>query len=132
MKLSQYAKNVGVTWRTAYSYFKEGSIRGAYQRGTIVVPYAVAINPAEHIIVYARVSSAENKPNLESPADRMVQFCNAKGWCVHEIVKECASGLNDARPKSVSLTAFSFGESRAIGLGDGSETCYVSAFRNHP
>jgi predicted site-specific integrase-resolvase len=29
----------------------------------------------------------------------MVQFCNAKGWCVHEVVKECASGLNDCRPK---------------------------------
>ena len=38
----------------------------------------------------------------------------------------------DRMSQSVSLTAFSFGESREIGLGDGSETCYVSAFRKHP
>ncbi len=28
-----------------------------------------------------------------------MQFCNAKGWVVSEVVKECASGLNDSRPK---------------------------------
>jgi len=101
MKLSQYAKKVGVTWRTAYSYFRSGSIQGAYQMpsGTIIVPDDIVSSTEEHIIVYARVSSAENKSNLESQADRMVQFCNAKGWCVHEVVKECASGLNDTRPK---------------------------------
>ena len=101
MKLSQYAKKVGITWRTAYTHFKAGSIQGAYQlpSGTIIVPDTVANDLSEHIIVYARVSSAENKSNLESQADRVVQFCNARGWCVHEVVKECASGLNDTRPK---------------------------------
>ena len=101
MKLSQYAKRIGVTWRTAYSYFKGGSIQGAYQlpSGTIIVPDEVSADSVEHIVVYARVISAENKSNLESQADRVVQFCNARGWCVHEVVKECASGLNDSRPK---------------------------------
>ena len=101
MKLSQYAKKIGVTWRTAYSYFKAGSIPGAYQlsSGTIIVPDDVIEDSEEYVVVYARVSSAENKSNLESQADRVVQFCNARGWQVHEIVKECASGLNDSRPK---------------------------------
>lgn len=101
MKLSQYAKKIGITWRTAYTHFKDGSIQGAYQlpSGTIIVPDDVVNNSAEHIIVYARVSSAENKANLESQADRVVQFCNARGWQVHEVIKECASGLNDSRPK---------------------------------
>lgn len=53
----------------------------------------------EHNIVYARVSSSENKNNLETQARRVVDFCNAKGWIVHEIIKETASGLNDERPK---------------------------------
>jgi len=53
----------------------------------------------EHVIVYARVSSSENKQNLETQAQRVSQFCNANGWVVHEIIKECASGLNDNRPK---------------------------------
>ena len=101
MKLSQYAQKIGVTWRTAYSYFKAGSIPGAYPlpSGTIIVPDDVIEDGEEHVVVYARVSSAENKSNLESQADRVVQFCNARGWQVHEVVKECASGLNDSRPK---------------------------------
>lgn len=49
--------------------------------------------------MYARVSSSENRSNLESRADRLQQFCSAKGWVVNEVVKECASGLNDNRPK---------------------------------
>jgi predicted site-specific integrase-resolvase len=53
----------------------------------------------DYTIVYARVSSSENKPNLDSQADRISSFCSAKGWVVNEIVKECASGLNDSRPK---------------------------------
>ena len=40
MKLSQYAKKMGVTYQTAHKWFKEGRIDGAYQlsTGTIVVP----------------------------------------------------------------------------------------------
>jgi len=101
MKLSQYAKKIGITWRTAYSHFKDGSIQGAYQlsSGTIIVPDDIVADTPEYVVVYARVSSAENKSNLESQADRVVQFCNARGWQVHEVIKECASGLNDTRPK---------------------------------
>ena len=36
---------------------------------------------------------------MESQADRLQKFCEAKGWIVNEVVKECASGLNDNRPK---------------------------------
>ena len=40
MKLSVYAQKLGITYRTAWSYFQQGMIPGAYQTptGTIVVP----------------------------------------------------------------------------------------------
>lgn len=40
MKLSTYAKRLGVTYRTAWSHFKQGIIPGAFQlpTGTIIVP----------------------------------------------------------------------------------------------
>jgi predicted site-specific integrase-resolvase len=40
MKLSQYAKILGISYRTAWNYFKQGSIPGAYKlpSGTIIVP----------------------------------------------------------------------------------------------
>lgn len=100
MKLSTYAKKLGVTYRTAFSYYQQGIIKGAYQlpTGTIIVPDETKENE-EYTIIYARVSSGENKSNLESQSKRLQQFCEANGWIVNEVVKECASGLNDKRPK---------------------------------
>ncbi len=39
-KLSEYAKDHGLTYKTAYVHFKKGLIQGAYQlpTGTIVIP----------------------------------------------------------------------------------------------
>ena len=55
------------------------------------------------VAIYARVSSSENKDNLESQAERLISYCNAKGYKVSKIVKEIGSGLNDKRPKLESL-----------------------------
>lgn len=40
MKLSGYAKKLGVTYRTAWNHFKAGKIEGAFQlpTGTVIVP----------------------------------------------------------------------------------------------
>ena len=53
--------------------------------------------------VYARVSAAENRPNLETQAERLVGYCAAKGYQVHQVVKEIGSGVNDSRPKFLKL-----------------------------
>lgn len=106
MKLSQWAKKHSVTYRTAWNYYKAKTLVGAYElpSGAIMVnetPEHVA--KPDYVVVYSRVSSSENRANLESQAQRMVDFCNAKGWSVQEVVKECASGLNDRRPKLQKL-----------------------------
>ena len=63
MKLSEYARQVGVTYKTAYQWWKAGQL-DAYQlpTGTIIVrePKAVAAGAA----LYARVSSAEQKDDM--------------------------------------------------------------------
>jgi predicted site-specific integrase-resolvase len=40
MKLSSYAKKLGICYKTAWNHFKAGEIPGAYQlvSGTIIVP----------------------------------------------------------------------------------------------
>ncbi len=106
MKLSDYAKTLGLTYMTVYKMFKNNQIAGAYQlpTGTIIVPdTATAVNKEEHTVVYARVSSSENQSNLDSQAERLSKFCESNGWTVNEIVKECASGLNDKRSKLQKL-----------------------------
>jgi predicted site-specific integrase-resolvase len=101
MKLREYAKLKGVCKRTAYLWFKKGKIEGAYQLpgGMVIIPDPEPIVIREHTIVYARVSSAENKTNLDTQAQRLCDFCAAKGWIVHRVVKEIGSGLNDTRDK---------------------------------
>lgn len=106
MKLSEYAKRNSITYQSAWNHFKNGLIPNARQlpSGTVVVDEDVIVkHKPGHIVVYARVSSSENKSNLDSQAERLVQFCNAKGWSVNEVVKECASGLNDNRPKLAKI-----------------------------
>jgi predicted site-specific integrase-resolvase len=57
------------------------------------------------VAVYARVSSSENKQNLDTQAERLISWCNAQGWSVGKVVKECGSGVNDQRPKFLALLA---------------------------
>src|SRR6056297_725971 len=105
-KLSEYAKEHGIHYKTAHVHFKKGLIPGAYQlpTGTIVIPDSYQRpEGVKRTAVYARVSSSQNKNNLESQASRVSQFCLANGWIVNQIVKECASGLNDKRPKLMKL-----------------------------
>lgn len=104
-KLSEYARDHNVTYRTAYNHFKRGLISHAYQlpTGTVVIPDYVKHNISEYVVTYARVSSSENKDNLESQSKRLIQFCNAKGWTTSENVKEIGSGINDSRKKLLQI-----------------------------
>ena len=104
MKLSDYAKKTGVAYITAYRWFKAGQIKG-YQTetGTIIVTEQdEAVTPLK-VAIYARVSSSENKTNLDSQADRLISYCAAKGWQVSRVIKEVGSGVNDSRPKLIEL-----------------------------
>ena len=106
MKLSQYAKQQGMSYRTALRWFRDGTIEG-YQApsGTIIVTEQEPVqNVSEKVAIYARVSSLEHRENLENEqAERLSQYCSVRGYQVALVVKEIASGVNDSRPKLLSL-----------------------------
>lgn len=105
-KLSEYAKAHGVTYRTAFNHFKAGLIENAYQlpSGRIVIPDSTElVKKSDYIVTYSRVSSSENKSNLNSQSQRLIDFCNAKGWVTKENVTEIGSGVNDNRKKLLKL-----------------------------
>ncbi len=111
MKLSSYAKQIGIHYNTAWRMWKRGQIDG-YQlpTGTVIinppVEQMVAAPAKQQIVaIYARVSSSENKTNLEMQAARLMSWCNAQGWSIGKVVKECGSGINDQRPKFLALLA---------------------------
>src|SRR5215470_1286672 len=102
MKLSEYASQVGVTYKTAYQWWQAGQL-DAYQlpTGTIIVrePQAAATGAA----LYARVSSAEQKDDVTRQMQRLRDYAAARGYQVVAEVTEIASGLNDERPKLTKL-----------------------------
>lgn len=105
MRLSQYAKQQGISYSTALRWWRQGAIRG-YQAptGTIIVEVEEKPQPQkEHVIIYARVSSPEQRENLERQAERLVHYCTARGYQVHQVVKEIGSGVNDSRPKLLAV-----------------------------
>lgn len=110
MKLSVYARKLGISYHTAWRWFQAGRIAG-YQAdtGTIIVTEPVApetpVSVTQKVVIYTRVSAAENKSNLESQAGRLQDYCAAKGWSVSQVVKEIGSGVNDNRPKLLKLLA---------------------------
>src|SRR5260221_4545418 len=108
MKLSAYAKHLGISYQTAWRMWQRGELP-AHQlpSGTVIVevpPTPPAIRP-QKVAVYARVSSAENRKKLEGQAEPHAAFSAAKGWQVAKVVKECGSGINDQRPQFLALLA---------------------------
>jgi putative resolvase len=108
MKLSEWAKVQGVTYKTAWNWFKAGTLpvkAVQTETGTILVEPVLPASESKSAWVYARVSSPEKKGDLERQAERCVNFCSASGWTVESVVKEVASGMNDNRPKLKKLLA---------------------------
>ena len=100
-RISTYAKLQGRTYRTIWDWIAKGLVKtekDATGHTWIVEDDA---NPKKEldVVVYARVSSSENKGNLDTQAERLISYCNAKGYKVKKVVKEIGSGLNDNRPK---------------------------------
>ncbi len=102
-RLKDYAKENGIQYRAAWNRYKAGKILGAFQdeMGNILINEN--LNRPQYIICYCRVSSSKNKNNLDKQADRLAAYCAAKGYKINQIVKECASGLNDKRPKLIKV-----------------------------
>jgi putative resolvase len=107
MKLSQYAKKAGISYKTAWRWYKAGTL-DAYQTptGMVVVrdPQMERIGTGR-IALYARVSSADQKSDLERQVQRLRDYATARGYQVAKEVTEIASGLNDSRPKFLKLLA---------------------------
>lgn len=100
MKLSDYAKSQGVSYRTAWNWWKQGIIKGRQlPTGTILIDVEASVASTTVACIYARVSSSENKSNLERQAERLTQYAVAKGYIIQKVVKEVGSGLNDNRKK---------------------------------
>ena len=73
MKLSDYVKHLGMEYRTVWNWYKASKIPNAFKTpgGSIVVMDAESIRD-DCVVTSARVSSSENKDDLNTRTDRLL------------------------------------------------------------
>ena len=101
MKLTTWAKQQGITYKTALKWFHNNQIPNARQinTGSIIVDENKNIDSKKlnNICIYCRVSNYSRKNELEYQVKRCTNFCIANGWQIDKVYKEIASGMNDNR-----------------------------------
>lgn len=105
MKLSAWAAN-GLTYKTAWRMWRAGQLPVPSEQlptGTVIVHPPAA--PAGAATLYARVSSGDQKADLERQLGRLAVFASQEGLTVTQSVAEIGSGLNGHRPKIIGLLA---------------------------
>lgn len=105
MKLSEWAKRNGVHYQTAWQWARDGNmpvpvVKTATGRYLIL---DTATGEAGRVVAYCRVSSGDQKADLERQAGRVVTAATGMGFAVAEVVTEVGSGLNARRPKLAKL-----------------------------
>jgi predicted site-specific integrase-resolvase len=71
--------------------------------GTILVENREHQKASQHVVLYCRVSSHDQKNNLDSQTARLTHFATARGLLVSRVITEIGSGLNGKRSKLIQL-----------------------------
>ncbi|MFF1398665.1 IS607 family transposase [Streptomyces sp. NPDC058287] len=111
MSLKEWAVVNGVHPHTAYRWFREGALPVPAQRvgpRTILVNFEANSSPSATGGLgsrYARVSSHDQKSDLERQLARLVVWAASTGHRVVRVESEIGSGMNGGRSKAKRLLA---------------------------
>jgi len=90
---------LSISYSTLLRWIREGKIRVVMtEGGKYRIPYSEIKKYLEsreetRAVIYARVSSADQKEDLERQINYLTNYATAKGHKVVEVVKDIASGL---------------------------------------
>ena len=100
MKSAKVLKILHITRQTLVQYVKRKEIRvvllhnGTYDYNDDDVYRKAGLASERMNVVYARVSTAKQKADLENQLEVLVNFCNKNGVKVNKTYKDVASGMN--------------------------------------
>ncbi|PWG62640.1 IS607 family transposase [Bifidobacterium callitrichidarum] len=111
MRVREWASREGFNVQTVWQWCRENRMPVPFEKtstGTIIIhdpkyENMVPVKPAGRTVCYARVSSADQKTDLERQADRLKAFALNMGVESPEVVKEVGSGMNEKRRKLTRL-----------------------------
>ena len=105
MDLKEWAAEQGVAYVTARRWYAAGTLPvPAYRVGRlIVIGDPVPAASAGSTVVYARVSSADQRSDLDRQVARVTQWATGQHLSVDRVVTEVGSALNGRRRKFLAL-----------------------------
>ena len=107
MNLKQWADAQGVSYVTARRWFNTGTLPVPARRvgGLILIgePVGPGAAPTGSTVVYARVSSAAQRPDLDRQVARVTGWATGQHLSVDQVVTEVGSALNGHRRKFLAL-----------------------------
>jgi len=107
---------LGVSYPTLRRWIKEGRIRaiqtlgGKYRIPESEVRRLLSgsgvVSKEVRAVIYARVSSSDQRSDLERQIQHLTQYCSAKGYRVIDVLNDVASGLNTERRGLLKLVNY--------------------------
>jgi putative resolvase len=113
VKLSEWARRNGVHYKTAWKWWKDGTLPVPARQtptGTILVDEP-RVSDAVGVALYARVSSSDQREDLDRQVGRLAGWATANGLGVSATVAEVGSGLNGSGTKLERLL-----RDRSVGM----------------
>lgn len=107
MNLKEWAAATGVSYATARRRYEAGTLPvSTYRLGRLIMvgePVTGAKADSGQVVVYARVSSADQKPDLDRQVARVTTWATSQRLAVSRVVTEVGSALNGHREKFLAL-----------------------------
>lgn len=97
-----------MSFKTAQRWYYSGKMPVSTERtptGRIMVCLEEPVSMTERTVLYARVSSSDQKDDCGRQADRLRTLAAGRGWTNVEIITEIGSGLNGHRKRLLGLLA---------------------------
>jgi putative resolvase len=104
MRLVDWAKEQGISYITAYRWWRDGKLPVPAEQtktGMILVHPVASVQGGAAL--YARVSSHDQKSDLDRQLGRLVEYATSQKLSVVKSVAEIGSGLNGHRAKLMAL-----------------------------
>ena len=106
MNLKEWAAKQGISYATARAWYRSGKLPVPARKvgGLVLIgdPAAPA-EPTGQTVVYARVPSADQRPDLDRQVARIAEWATGQGIAVDRVVTEVGSALNGHRRKFLAL-----------------------------
>ena len=112
MRPREVCQRLGVSYSTLSRWVREGRIRAIRTAGGVFripesevrrIAEGLPISKKVRAVIYARVSPADQKSDLERQVQYLTRYCSFKGYRVVDVLSDVASGLKTDRKGLLKL-----------------------------